>query len=310
MNIAAFKKNDANASRTSRLIGIVTVLFNSDDVLPGFFESLSRQREVCYRLYVIDNSKTDSGSRISRELASRHGIDAEVVFNDANVGVAQGNNQGIAMARRDGCEWILLANNDIEFESPNLLLNLMQQMSEQGFEAIVPKIYFYGLIRKIWFAGGRFSVFRATTPHIGEGEDDRGQYDGVYQIEYAPTCFMMLHSRVFEKIGVMDEKYFVYYDDCDFLWRMRRAGMRLGFAPLEVVQHKVSYSTGGQDSEFTLYYGARNRLYFIRKHYGLVLSVVSLSYFFVTRLLKGMKMKAAQRSAMWRGVRDGLRIAI
>lgn len=292
------------------LIGIVTVLFNSDDVLPGFFESLARQRGVRYRLYVIDNSKTDSGCHISRELAAQYGIDAEIHFNDANVGVARGNNQGIERALRDGCEHVLLANNDIEFENPALLVNLVAQMVERQLAAIVPKIYFYGLDRKIWFAGGRFSVLRATTPHFGEGEEDRGQYDAVSLIDYAPTCFMLIRASVFEQIGKMDEKYFVYYDDSDFLWRMKQAELPVGFSAHEIVLHKVSYSTGGGVSEFSLFYGARNRIYFIRKHYSLFSSSLSLTLFFSSRILKAASLTSSQRAAMWRGIRDGLRLAV
>lgn len=293
----------------TRRIGIVTVLYNSDDVLPGFFESLARQQDMQFRLYVIDNSKTDSGSRLSRELADRYGIDAEIVFNDANVGVAKGNNQGIEMARRDGCDLVLLANNDIEFESPDLMAHLAAEMHTRELAAIVPKIYFYGLERKIWFAGGKFSVLRATTPHFGEGEDDHGQYDAVSLIDYAPTCFMLIRTDVFDALGVMDEKYFVYYDDTDFLWRMRKANMKVGFAPGEIVLHKVSYSTGGGVSEFSLYYGSRNRIYFIRKHYSLPLAAASLAFFGITRVIKAISLAPKQRASMFRGLIDGLKLA-
>jgi GT2 family glycosyltransferase len=294
----------------TKIIGIVTVLFNSDDVLPGFFESLAKQQDVRYRLYVIDNSKTDSGSRLSRVLADRYGIDAEIIFNDANVGVARGNNQGIEIAMQDGCDYILLANNDIEFESPLLFANLMKSLVNSHLSAIVPKIYFYGLPKKIWFAGGRFSVLRATTPHFGEGEQDHGQYDQISTVEYAPTCFMLMNIDVIKKIGMMDEKYFVYYDDSDFLWRMKNADLPVGFSPNEIVLHKVSYSTGGGVSDFSLFYGSRNRIYFIRKNYNPMMSFISLAFFLTSRCLKAASMSAGQRVAMWRGVRAGFHLAI
>lgn len=292
------------------MIGIVTVLFNSDDVLPGFFESLAKQQGVRYRLYVIDNSKTDSGSRVSRELADQYGVDTKIHFNNANVGVAKGNNQGIEMALHDGCDYVLLSNNDIEFSNPNLIANLTEKIDNNQLAAIVPKIYYYGHERRIWCAGGRFSLIRATTPHFGDGEQDCGQYDSKTIIDYAPTCFMLLHKSVFKKVGAMDEKYFVYYDDVDFLWRMRKAGLAVGFDGSEIIQHKVSYSTGGSESEFSVYYGTRNRLYFIRKNYNLGLALIAFSFFFGTRMLKIASFKAAQRSAMWRGIRDGLSLPL
>src|SRR5688572_9950789 len=97
------------------IVGIVTVLYNSDAVLPDFFASLARQQDASFKLYVIDNSPTPSGVERCRTLAADLGIDAELVFNNHNGGVAKGNNQGIELALRDSCRWILLANNDVEF---------------------------------------------------------------------------------------------------------------------------------------------------------------------------------------------------
>lgn len=290
---------------TENLIGIVTVLFNSDDVLPGYFESLARQRGTCFRLYIIDNSKTDSGSCLSREFAERYGISADIVFNDANVGVARGNNQGIEMALRDGCDQILLSNNDIEFADPNLIAGMISFGAAKGADAVVPKIYYHGDPNRIWCAGGHFSRHAATTPHYGDGEDDRGQYDTQRTIDYAPTCFMLLRAEVFRDVGMMDERYFVYYDDTDFMWRMKAAGKNLQYWPTGKVWHKVSFSTGGSESLFSLYYGFRNRIYFIRKNYPLSLRLVSIIYIFLTLLIKFLHFDKGRRDAVRRGIRDG-----
>ena len=287
------------------LIGVVTVLFNSDDVLPGFFESLARQRDVCFRLYVIDNSKTDSGSRISQELAARYNIDVEIVFNNDNVGVAKGNNQGIELALQSGCNQILLSNNDIEFKDPDLISSMIAFGEKIGAEAVVPKIYYHSDPTRIWCAGGQFSVFSATTPHFGDGDQDQGQYDRERPVEYAPTCFMLLRSEVFSEIGMMDERYFVYFDDTDFLWRMKASGKQLYYWPHGKVWHKVSFSTGGSESIFSLYYGFRNRIFFIRKNYSKLAGKVSLAYIFATLVVKFIRFDRDRRDAVWRGVRAG-----
>ncbi len=76
-------------ARVKPRVGVVTVLYQSDDVLADFFASLAAQAGVALRLYVIDNSATDSGSLMSRQLAEAAGLDAQVVFNDANLGGAR-----------------------------------------------------------------------------------------------------------------------------------------------------------------------------------------------------------------------------
>jgi len=290
------------------LVGIVTVLFNSDDVLPGFFKSLANQKDIRFRLYVIDNSKIDSGCRVSRQLADQYGIDMEIIFNNANVGVAKGNNQGIELALRDQCDYVLLSNNDIEFDNDRLIANLVDKLFNSKLSAVVPKIYYYGLGKKIWFAGGEFNRLRATCPHYGDGEDDVGQYDSLIHTEYAPTCFMLIRSDVFSKIGLMDEKYFVYYDDTDFLWRMRECRLKVGFEAKEFILHKVSYSTGGGESEFSIYYGTRNRIYFIKKNYKMMNLIASFAFFYISRVLRAFKYNSKQRSVMWRAIKDGIQL--
>lgn len=303
MNDAAICNNTEEIKK--ELVGIVTVLFNSNDVLPSFFESLSSQRGVRFRLYIIDNSKTDSGSSLCRELADFHGLETVIVFNDANVGVARGNNQGIELALRDGCTKVLLSNNDIEFRDSDLITNMVKFANHSGIEAVVPKIYYHSDPKRIWCAGGRFSLYAATTPHFGDGELDCGQYDTARAIDYAPTCFMLLKADVFNKVGMMDEKYFVYYDDTDFIWRMKERSMRLYYWPEGKVWHKVAYSTGGGESAFSLYYGYRNRIYFIRKNLSKPWKLYPILYTFFSMAIKYFRYKKEQRAAAMLGLREG-----
>lgn len=86
--------------------------------------------------------------------------------------------------------------------------------------------------------------------------------------DYAPTCCVLFDRSVFQRIGLMDERYFVYWDDTDFLWRMRRAGMKVMVDPSTIVFHKVSSSTGGRLSDFTIRYVFRNQIFFTRKFHG------------------------------------------
>jgi GT2 family glycosyltransferase len=291
-------------------IGIVTVLFNSDDVLPEFFESLAKQKNVKYRLYVIDNSKTDSGSRLSQELAGKYKIDVQIIFNNANVGVAKGNNQGIELALRDGCTHILLSNNDIEFKSETLISEMISKMEEVNANALVPKIYYHSDAGRIWCAGGYINKLAVKSPHYGDGEIDVAQYDKSDFVEYAPTCFMLISKNIFEAVGVMDEKYFVYYDDTDFILRFNERKNKLYYWSGGEVWHKVSYSTGGSDGEFSLFYTFRNRIYFVRKNYQTFASILSIAYIFCSAAVKFTKYDDKKRKAIMNGLKAGFAIEI
>lgn len=289
-------------------VGLVTVLYNSPDVLPDFFESLANQNFADYWLYVIDNSPDDVPINTARELAQKWQM-ANVTFvrNEQNLGVATGNNQGIKRALDAGSDYVLLLNNDIVFPDTALLGNLVQHAEATGQPLIVPKIFFHDS-GKIWCAGGNIDRQRGTTTHRGEGEADRGQYEQVETTDYAPTCFMLIKSAVFSAVGLMDEKYFVYYDDTDFVWRAQGAGYRITYWPFGQVWHKVSSSTGGYLSPFSVYYSERNRIYFIRKNFRGPAKIRALVFYLATRPFKWRLFSRSLRPRLFAAVIDGFKL--
>lgn len=252
-------------------VGVVTVTFNSSKVISEFLESLRAQTYDNYILYIVDNNSSDDTLQKIEKYLNDSRI--TVIKNADNVGVAKGNNQGVAAAIKDGCQSILLINNDTEFES-SLIEKLVDGLSRFNCDLIVPKMLYHDNPNIIWCAGGHFSPWKAYL-HIteGEGEEDKGQYDVPRQINCAPTCCMLITIRAFESIGMMDEKYFVYYDDTDFCLRALKAGFKMYFLPSAILTHKVSSLTGGSTSKFAIRYITRNLVYYIRKNISQPLSL-------------------------------------
>lgn len=248
-------------------IGIVTVLYNSESVLDEFFDTLNKQTYRNFILYVIDNKSPDNSLAKSQELAQKHSFKTVIIANENNDGVARGNNIGIKQALKDGCDLVLLSNNDVVFE-PQTIELLLEGMTETKADIVVPKIYFHGT-NLIWAAGGFFRKFRGDVKHIGAREKDSGQFDLNYQIDYSPTCFMLIKKNVFDKIGMMDEKYFVYFDDTDFVYRSQKASIKLFYIYKSILWHKESVSTGVM-SYFTIFHCNRNIMYFTLKNRGVI----------------------------------------
>ena len=289
-------------------IGIVTVLYNSEDVLNDFFRTLAIQTYSNFTLYIIDNASSDRSLEIAKELASQ--VDFKCVFFEekTNWGIAKGNNIGIRAALKDKCDFVLLSNNDIVLK-PDTISTLLNGALLRGSGLAVPKIYYYNT-NKIWQAGGRFDILRATTPHFGYKEEDHGQFEETKDVQYSSTCFMLIKSEVFDTVGFMNEDYFVYYDDSDFVYRCTMVNNEiLTYIPESVLEHKVSYSTQ-KDSDFYISMMFRNRIYFIRQNYTFPTKALALLTFFsyhfiihpfrMTRkqfslstkaMLKGLKMK-------------------
>jgi GT2 family glycosyltransferase len=246
-----------------RLIGVVTVTYNSGGVIRPFMESLLSQDHADFRLYIVDNASSDETLRSVAEYRDGRIV---VIANGENVGVAEGNNIGIRAALEDGCAEVLLLNNDTVF-GPDLFAKLHDGLREHRCDMVVPKILFHDDPTTIWSAGGHLSWWRGSARHFGFGETDDGTFDHARQVNYNPTCCMLIKRQVFERVGLMDANYFVYFDDTDFCLRAYRAGTRLFYVPQARLLHKVGRLTGGNDSLFTIRYSTRNHAYYVLKHF-------------------------------------------
>jgi GT2 family glycosyltransferase len=270
---------------TKGRIGVVTVTYNSEDVLPGFLRCLLAQIHTDFLLFAIDNASHDRTVELLRGGDDNRLV---IIANPDNRGVAEGNNQGIRRALEAGCSSVLLLNNDTEFDEM-LFEHLASGLERYQCDMICPKILFFDEPERIWAAGGFFQPklgYRAL--HYGKGEIDRGQFDKARQVTYTPTCCVLIRPELFEKIGLMDARYFAYVDDTDFMYRALKAGSRLFYLADTRLFHKVGRLTGGADSPFSIRYGARNHAFFALKHFGRIKAsfwILTHRLYYLTNLL-------------------------
>ncbi len=287
-------------------IGLVTVLYNSNTVLEGFIKSISTQDYKNYILYLVDNSYDDNTNKILEELLSKYKINAYKHINTAgNVGVAAGNNIGIKAALSDLCTDVILLNNDIEFESEDVFSKILLIANEKKIDLVVPKILYFD-DRKVWMAGGYMDNLRALGVHYTES--NTRNINKSKNITYAPTCFMLIKANVFSTIGYMDEKYFAYCDDTDFVFRAIKNKMNLFYESSITILHKVSSSSGGDNSLFYIYYSNRNKLYFIRKNYFGIRKWFAVMYTLTSRILYYIKFNKEQRVKLIDALKDGFKL--
>jgi len=244
-------------------IGVVTVTFNSGAVLRPFLDCVFKQTYPDFLLFAVDNASTDTTIQMLQECTDER---LRIIPNPDNRGVAEGNNQGIRAAMVDGCASILLLNNDTEFSDD--LFSLLHQAAEDFHcDMTTGKVLYFEPPGRIWCAGGWLEKSRFFAAfHHGMDKEDIGQFEQPRRVTYAPTCCLMVRRSAFERIGLMDSKYFVYSDDVDFLYRCLVADLSLWYIPGATVLHKVSALTGGDTSEFAIRFMTRNRAYFLRKH--------------------------------------------
>lgn len=222
-------------------IGLITITYNSADVVEPFLNCIWQQTYTNFRLYVVDNSSVDNTVSILKKDNDKRLF---LIENKENYGVAKANNQAISNAIADGCDQILIINNDVTFE-PALLEKMLEFQSMNNCSLVVPKIMYYDNPKKIWYAGSWFLRHNGHLPiHRGMHEIDGGQYDKILEVEYAPTCCLLVRKEVFEDVGVMNEKYFVYFDDVDFCYRILQDGNhKIFYYPHVDFFHKVGSLT-------------------------------------------------------------------
>jgi len=252
-------------------IGIVTVTYNSEHVLDDFFKSIQSQDYKNFLLFLIDNASSDKSVE---RIKSWNFSDKIIIENEQNLGIAAGNNQGIKLAIDNGCEFVLLLNNDTVFEA-KLLSKLLIAHSKHNSSVVVPKMNYFSPSNKIWYAGGFYNGNKALLNyHRGQGEIDLNQYSNDDVVDYAPSCCVLIHKTVFEDIGYMDEKYFVYFDDADFFYRLKLDNRHeIRYLPDVEFFHKIGSLTKSRSSKGSNYYSeffikqnCKNHVYFLKKN--------------------------------------------
>jgi len=218
---------------------------------------------------IVDNSPLPDGT-MQKKLKGMVGV--KLITTLQNTGFAAGNNLGIKPRLKKGYDYFLLLNNDVIVHR-DFLVNLLKS-AKSGADLVVPKIYFakgfeyhkqrYTPAERgkvLWFAGGEIDWNNVYTKHVGMDEVDSGQYDQTMAVELANFCCVLISTKVFKKIGLLNPKYFLYWEDADFSTRAKLAGFKLVYQPQARIWHKNSGSSGS-GSLLHDYYLTRNRMVF------------------------------------------------
>ena len=220
---------------------------------------------------VVDNASTqDEASIISDKYPQ-----VKVIRSNKNLGFAGGNNIGIKEAKG---KYILLINNDTYFKDFNIenLINRLESSNSIGI--VCPKLRFAWGNNPIQFAGYTpLSDITLRNKAIGFGEEDKGQYKTAHPTPYAHGAAMLIKRAAIEKIGLMPECYFLYYEEIDWSMMFTRAGYEIWYDPSCTVYHKESQTTG-QNSPLRTYYITRNRLLLVKRNYKGINKYLSYIY--------------------------------
>jgi len=244
-------------------VHIVTVLFNSGDVLDTFVASLRAQSWPDWKLIAVDNGSSDGAPERLAAIADPR---IELLRNRRNLGFARATNRGLRQGLSAGGKFFFLMNNDVAFE-PDFLAGLMRDRAALGAEVIAPRIMYMKTPDKAWYAGGHFndhwvfkSVHEETVPQGSEPSR---------MVDFASGCCLGLSRAVLERVGLLDERFFVYFEDTDYCLRLKRAGIPIHYVPDQVMLHDSSALSGGHNSRRFIRLFYRSYIQLLMKYFGL-----------------------------------------
>ena len=226
-----------------------------------------------------------------------------------NRGFTGGCNAGMEWCLAAGCDYVLLLNNDTAAE-PDFLSRLMDHADPNCL--VVPKIYFYDDRTLINSHVGRYDYWRGLHQDWFYRKPDSPASRQAQFAQMANGCALLIPKEILQRVGMLDEQFFMYAEDVDFITRAVRAGAKILFVPDAVIYHRESSSSGGADSPLSVYYNNRNRPRLLFKHQKNPLArSFFVLYFSATRMATSLRYlrrgQRAQLSALWRGVADALR---
>lgn len=250
-------------------LSIITINYNGLKDTCELIDSIPFNDEM--EVIVVDNaSQQDEATAIANRFPH-----VKIIRSDKNVGFAGGNNLGIKAARG---KYIFFVNNDTVFKDINIQSLIERMESAPDIGVVCPKICFAWGNKPIQYAGYTpLSKITVRNHAIGFGEEDKGQHDRAHSTPYAHGAAMMIKREVIDKVGLMPECYFLYYEELDWSMMITRAGYEIWYEPACTIYHKESQATG-QNSPLRTYYITRNRLLLVKRNWKGITKYISYGY--------------------------------
>lgn len=259
------------SSKEISMVSIITINYNGFKDTCELIDSLNQYEDYPYEIIVVDNnSPNGDGLRLKKIFP-----ELTIVCSDKNLGFSGGNNLGYKFAKG---EYILFMNNDMTITEPFLkaLVNRFQSKDDIGL--VSPKIKYEHHPDIIQYAGYTpMNPVRISNNLIGVNQKDRGQYDQASPTAYAHGACMLTSRKVIEKVGMMTEIYFLFYEEIDWSMQLKRAGYKIWYEPQASVLHKESM-TAKRGTSMRLYYLTRSRILFTRRNYKSINKFLALAY--------------------------------
>ena len=290
-------------------IAVILVNWKKYNLTSKCIDSLNKSNYKNFKIILVDNEYSEK-SLI--DLRNKH--KELIVFKEKNnLGFAGGNNIGIRYALENDYDYIMLLNNDTEVKE-NFILPLVERIEKDHFlGAVQPLILNFSNKSIIWNAGGKLNKFLGlTSTRLNNNKLNSSIVFDDYT-DWISGCCILIKSEILTKVGLLDEKFFNYYEDVDWSLRMKNLGYDLGFVKESIIYHHGSSSSKNKKTKEGVisskihYFNIRNHILLLKKHKNLfnffgivffqIIKTTSYIFYFLikfrfnklTMVLKGLK---------------------
>ena len=284
-------------------VSIIVVTYRGKSDTLACLKSLSELTYGNFRVVVVDQNSGDGTPEAVRAEYPK----VEVIENPVNDGFTGGNNVGLRAALKHPTEYLFLLNNDTVVE-PGLLEKLVAPMEADPKIGIIgPTILFFDEPKTINWAGS--GVDWVGRPYASKNGQPASTLDmRMCETGTASGCAMLMRRAVLEQVGLLDNRFFIYYEENDLCERARRAGWKLMYLPTAVLWHKESKVMKAVGNDFGYYHMTRNRLLYLWKNSNprLLACLYCIGSTLKQALVLALKGQAHKAIVMLRALRDSL----
>ncbi len=254
-------------------IALITVNYNNSAATGRLVKSLEAQSDRDFELIVVDNASTSQDRAALGKIMASVALNTHVHWSDVNNGFAAGSNIGIKRALQQDATWTVLVNNDAVV-GQEAIASLKRALVRMQPAVVALPLFEHGKTVR----AGLIRWLSSTLPHTFNIPHPRERI-------YAVGGGMAIHRAVFERLGSLDERYFLYFEDAEYSERARAAGIPVLTADIPALSHEVSATTSKLGSPLLLRYHMRNALLFNRTHapWWAVLLLPSWTFFVIVK---------------------------
>lgn len=242
-------------------VNIIVLNYNSREDTLDCLRSLEHLTYPSVEVIAVDNGSIDGSVDAIR--SSFPGV--TLIDTGKNLGFTGGNNAGIQRALENGADYIMLLNNDtiVAPDMLDLMVEVMENDPTIGVSG--PMIYYYDAPDVIWSAGGTIDWKHGLTNMVGLNQDDKAQFGlAPRPVDFVTGCAILARRKVWESAGLLNDQFFMYYEETEWCVRASRTGYKIVHIPDAMMWHKIPIDARATSAR-AYYYMTRNRLLFLRK---------------------------------------------